>query len=127
MKLEFIHLLTPTSPAKLTKVQREQLRIAARQWDGEEHKDLAALLANEDAAPELHRVDRENAPLFDAWIFATDDASLFLHGTSKLAPYGFIQGDVERDEDSKAEPDEELAEALQEAYDARDGDEDDDE
>lgn len=116
MNARFRKLKEPKSVAEMSAVECEQLSDAAHHLDGEEHPDLDAFLRDGDAFPEYFAVLRDGEHLYDAWLFSSDDGSLYERGTPDRAPYRVVQGKIELDGSSTLEA---LVAELQEAYDRR--------
>lgn len=116
MKITFESGKEPKSPAELSEIDRTQLRIAARQYDGDDHEDLAPMFASgAEFVIEAWRVTRDGVPLYDAWVINTDSASFFRPGSADYAGVGIVQFETE----AEVPIDAELSAALQQAFDER--------
>jgi hypothetical protein len=115
--------MAPRSPVELAGHELAQLRAAAQRWDGQARRDLTELFAGGEAEPELWDVLRDGRPVWNAWLFHSDDGSLFEPGSAELAPVRVVHGGVaplREDQVNTA-----LLRAVQQAYDARFDDDDD--
>jgi hypothetical protein len=89
----------PKSVADLQPIEREQLRIAGRGYDGHDlaAKDRLAANGKETSFArfvELRTVvDAEHVPLYDVWTYMVDSGSIFVAGTTREIG-GVAQGGV---------------------------------
>jgi len=103
---------------ELGPIEREQLRIAGKAWDGRDLSPDRRVGSSEEAfggVLELRAFsDAAGSPRYDAWLYAGDSGSYFLAGsTTEIG--GMIQGSVELNGPADAA----LRDALQEASLAR--------
>ena len=94
------------------------MKLVFRRRDGDTNAEQRSTAARRwhdyPAAAQPHEVLEDGACVYDAWTFPSKNGSLFLAGTTELAPFELVDGVVI----ARAERTEvERRDALQQAYD----------
>jgi hypothetical protein len=112
--LQVIAVKKPSTVKELDAIEKKQLRLAGKSWDGKDRPVEERLGKDETAFSGILEkrtlAGADGKPRYDAWLFAGDSGAYFDAGTTKEIA-GMIQGSVELN-GAKDPP---LRDALQEA------------